>query len=110
MPSRLGQFIRSAREARGVGLREMARRIGKSPTLLVMLEKNDEAPGVSEETLRGIAEVLALSADHLLTLAGKTPDDVVPEDAVEVSIFRLVKGLPPKKKLELLNNLEQELD
>jgi len=88
----------------------MARRIRKSPTLLVMLEKNDEAPGVSEETLRGIAEVLELSADHLLTLAGKTPDDVVPENAVEVSIFRLVKSLPPKRKLKLLNELEQELD
>lgn len=93
-----------------MGLREMARRIGKSPTLLVMLEKNDEAPGVSEETLRGIAEVLELSPDHLLTLAGKTPDDVVPEDAVEVSIFRLVKRLPPKKKLRLLKDLERELE
>jgi len=110
LPSKLGHFIRSAREARGVGLREMARRIGKSPTLLVMLEKNEEAPGVSEETLRGIAEVLELSPDHLLTLAGKTPEDVVPQDAVEVSIFRLVKSLPPEKKLKLLKDLEQESD
>lgn len=107
--SEVGHFIRSARQARGVGLREMARRIGKSPTLLVMLEKNDEAPGVSEDTLRGIAEVLDLNVDHLLTLAGKTPDDVVPNDAVEVSIFRLVKRLPPKKKLDLLKDLQQEL-
>jgi transcriptional regulator with XRE-family HTH domain len=101
--------VRSAREARGIGLRDLARRIGKSPTLLVMLEKNDPAPSVSEETLRGISDVLELNADHLLTLAGKTPDDVVPEDAVEVSIFRLVKSLPPKKKLGLLQELERDL-
>lgn len=107
MPSKLGNFIRSEREIRGVGLREMARRIGKSPTLLVMLEKNAEAPGVSEETLRRIAEALGLSADHLLTLAGKTPDDVVPEDVVEVSIFRLVKRLAHKEKLDLLRTLEE---
>ena len=74
-----------------------------------MLEKNDPAPGVSEETLRGIADALELNADHLLTLAGKTPDDVVPVDAVEVSIFRLVKSLPHRRKLELLRELEEEL-
>lgn len=108
LPSKLGEAMRGAREARGIGLRELARRIDKSPTLLVMLEKNDPAPGVSEETLRGIARELSLNADHLLTLAGKTPDDVVPSDEIEVAIFRLVKQLPSARQGELLAQLRRE--
>ena len=109
MRSKLGQFIRNAREARGIGLRDLARRIGKSPTLLVMVEKNDPAPGVSQETLIEIARELELNADHLLTLAGKTPDDVVPANEVEVGIYRLVKKLSPDRKQQLLHQLEQNL-
>jgi transcriptional regulator with XRE-family HTH domain len=108
LPSKLGEVVRMAREDRGIGLRDLARRIDKSPTLLVMLEKNDPAPGVSEETLRGIARELSLNADHLLTLAGKTPDDVVPSDELEVAIFRLVKGLPSARKQAILAQLRGE--
>ncbi len=108
MSSHLGQLIRANREARGIGLRDLARRVGKSPTLLVMIEKNDPAPGVSEETLRAISLELGLNPDLLLTLAGKTPEDVVPADEVEVAIFRLVKALPPDQKQQLLRTLERD--
>lgn len=74
-----------------------------------MIEKNDPPPGVAEETLRRIARALDISPDHLVTLAGKTPDDVVPEDELEVSIYRLVKQLSPEAKRSLLAQLESQL-
>lgn len=108
MPSELGQLIASTRNAHGLGLRAMARKIGRSPSFLVMIEKNEPPPGVAEETLRRIADVLELDPDHLITLAGKTPDDVVPVDELEVAIYRLVKKLPPKEKRLLLRQLQDE--
>lgn len=109
MPSELGQFIESSRKERGVGLRALARKIGRSPSFLVMIEKNEPPPGVAEETLRRIARALDINPDHLITLAGKTPDDVVPEDELEVSIYRLVKQLSPKAKRSLLSQLERQV-
>lgn len=109
MASELGQIIESVRRRRGLSLRGLAREIGKSATLLSMLEGNDRAPPVAEETLRRIAEVLGIEADHLVTLAGKTPEDVVPEDALEVAIYRLVKKLSLKRKKLLLRQLQNQL-
>ena len=109
MPSELGQFIASARKERGIGLRALAREIERSPSFLVMIEKNDPPPGVAEETLRRIAGALDVSPDHLITLAGKTPDDVVPDDELEVAIYRLVKQLSPEAKRSLLARLEEQV-
>jgi transcriptional regulator with XRE-family HTH domain len=107
LPSELGRLIASTRKARGLGLRALARKVGRSPSFLVMIEKADPAPGVAEETLRRIAAALDLDADRLVTLAGKTPDDVVPADEVEVAIYRLVKRLPADRRLRLLRQLER---
>lgn len=108
MPSELGQFIADVRKERGMGLRALAREIRRSPSFLVMIEKNDPLPGVAEETLRRIARALDVNPDHLITLAGKTPDDVVPDDELEVAIYRLVKQLSPEAKRSLLARLERQ--
>ncbi len=39
-----GTFMRREREDRGIGLREMARRVGVSPTYLSRVERNQFTP------------------------------------------------------------------
>jgi len=109
LPTPLGRFIARKRKEQDVGLRALAREIDRSPSFLVMIEQNDPLPGVGEETLRRIASALGANPDHLLTLAGKTPEDVVPGDELEVAIYRLVKRLPVEEKRALLARLEREV-
>ena len=74
-----------------------------------MIEKNDPRPGIAEETLSSIADVLELNRDRLITLAGKTPHDVVPADELEVAIYRLVKMLDSGEKRTLLRRLQDHV-
>lgn len=108
MPSELGKFIRASREDQGIGLRELAREIDKSPSFLVGLETGEGKPSASEGTLRRIASVLGLSPDRLITLAGKVPADAAPEDEVEAELFRQMKNLPDEKKRELLEEYRRD--
>lgn len=106
MPSRLGRMVRQARLAKGLGLRELARLVGKSGTYLVTVESADDFPGMSEETLRRLAEELSLDADTLLTIAHKTPSDVRPRTARELYLYRLVRDLPRERQNDLITELE----
>lgn len=106
MPSALGQLVTHARTAREMSLRELARRIGKSPSFVRMIEQHDPAPGVAEKTLRSIGDVLEISPDRLVTLVGKTPHDVVPATELEVAIYRRVKVLSSKEQETLLRDLK----
>jgi transcriptional regulator with XRE-family HTH domain len=106
MPSPLGTLIASERKRHGLSLRGLAREIGKSPSFLVMLEKENPAPAVAEDTLVRLAEVLDVSSDRLITLAGKTPSDVAPHDTLEVELFREVKRLNAGAKAKLLSQLK----
>ncbi|MFB6264349.1 MAG: helix-turn-helix domain-containing protein [Bradymonadaceae bacterium] len=110
MANRLGEVIREARDEQGVGVRELARRIDRSASFIVRLEKDDAEPSVAEETLERIAEVLQLDADRLITLAGKTPSDVQPEDEEEVALFRSVKELDEEGREAVREYLEQLSD
>lgn len=107
MPSELGQRIRAARHARGLGLRELAKSIGKSPGFLTQLECDDDVPSVSEETLRSVADRLDVNADELLVLAHRTPSDVVPESALEVALYRRVKELTPADQERVRRYMEK---
>lgn len=91
----------------GISLRELARRIDRSPSFLVSLELEDEIPAVAEETLAAIAMELALNRDQLVTWAGRTPRDVAPESTVEVGLYRIIKSIPDKEKQSLLDELER---
>lgn len=108
MPSTLGAEIRRARLQAGVGLRELARRIEKSPAYLVALERADESPGVTEETLVAIAAELSLSPDALMTLASKVPAEVKPKTPLEVELYRRVRQLPVERQQALLEALKAE--
>ena len=109
LPSKLGDLIRKTRRAQSLSLRELARRIRKSSAYLVSLERADELPGASEDTLAALASELGLDLDVLLALAGKTPEDVAPRSATDIALYRLVRELPAVRKEELKTQLEAEV-
>jgi len=73
----LGERLRQRRLELGIGLRELASKVGISPTFLSRVETNDEKSPPAEKNLRALAEQLQLDADELLTLAGRVSSDVV---------------------------------
>ena len=105
MPSELGKRIRERRKELGLGLREFARLVSKSPAFLTNLEIDDNPPSASEDTLREIAQKLTIDPYELITLAGKTPQDVAPDNAFEAALYRRVKALSDEKKQNLFDQL-----
>ena len=75
MGSRLGNQISTRRKDRGMSLRELAKRVGKSPAFISVLENSDPPPKVKEETLVSIARELSLNVDELLGFARRMPSD-----------------------------------
>lgn len=71
-----GAHIRAARQARGLSLRELARRLEISPGMLSQIE-TDKA-GVSAARLYSIASVLGISFDALLGIATTAPPATPP--------------------------------
>src|SRR5438132_204127 len=59
----VGQELRAHREARGLSLRELARRLSISPSALSQIETGRSRPSVS--TLYGIVSELGISFDEL---------------------------------------------
>ena len=93
-----GAFIRREREAMEpkVGLREMAKMIGVSPTYLSKVER-DEFPPPAEDKVRKIAEIIKCDADDLLARAGRVSTDItdiIKRHPVELAaLLRTTKGL-----------------
>jgi HTH-type transcriptional regulator, competence development regulator len=91
-----GALVRREREARELGLREMAKKIGVSPTYLSKVER-DEFPPPAEDKVRKIAEIIGRDADELLALAGRVASDltdIIRQRPREMADFlRAAKGL-----------------
>lgn len=107
MPSKLGRTIKKRRVSLGIGLRELARRIGKSPSFVTILENSEDPPTGSQATLRAIERELGFERDELVTLAGKTPEDVAPSDPVEVALYRRVKEMTDADKVKLRKYMDK---
>ena len=60
----MGERLRAARRERGLSLRELAKRLDVSPSLISQVETGRASPSVS--TLYAIAQVLSVSVDDLL--------------------------------------------
>lgn len=60
----IGRHLRQEREAHGLSQRELARRLGLSPSLISQIEKGQSRPSVS--TLYAIVNELGVSLDELL--------------------------------------------
>jgi HTH-type transcriptional regulator, competence development regulator len=91
-----GALVRREREAKEIGLREMAKKIGVSPTYLSKIER-DEFPPPAEDKVRKIAEIIGRDADELLGLAGRVSSDIsdiIKRHPVELAaLLRTTKGL-----------------
>ena len=102
-----GAFIRRKRGDKELGLREMARMIGISPTYLSKCER-DEFPPPAEERVRDIAKILGCDADDLLARAGRVSadiSDIIKRHPVQLSaLLRTTKGMSSEDIARLLDN------
>ncbi len=93
---RFGALVRREREAKEIGLREMAKMIGVSPTYLSKVERDEFAPP-AEDKVRAIANIIGRDADELLALAGRVSSDlsdIIKQHPVELAaLLRTTKGL-----------------
>jgi transcriptional regulator with XRE-family HTH domain len=71
----LGDTLREARVRMGLSLREVAKRVDKSPSYLSDIENNRRVP--SEEVLRSVADLLHLKFDDLMARAGRFGEDAL---------------------------------
>lgn len=69
-----GKYIRGVREAKDVGLRELAKAIDVDPTYLSRIEQDKVK--ASEEAILAIAGVLGEDKHVLLALAGKVSSEL----------------------------------
>src|SRR5215469_8579664 len=72
---KFGAFVRREREAKEIGLREMAGKIGVSPTYLSKVER-DEFPPPAEDKVRKVAAIIGCDVDELLARAGRVSSDL----------------------------------
>lgn len=104
---KFGQFVRRAREAKEIGLREMAKMIGVSPTYLSKVERDEFAPP-AEEKVRAIAQIIGCDVDELLARAGRVASDlsdIIKGHPVELAaLLRTTKGLTTEDIARLARN------
>lgn len=73
-PRTLGEHIRHARvHGKNLKLRELARQLDRAPSYINDIEYDRRTP--SEDVLRQICEVLDLSVDDMMGLAGRLGED-----------------------------------
>jgi transcriptional regulator with XRE-family HTH domain len=108
-----GALVRREREAKEIGLREMAKKIGVSPTYLSKVER-DEFPPPAEDKVRKIAEILGRDADELLALAGRVASDltdIIRQRPREMADFlRAAKGLTADDLVRLARAAQKAKD
>jgi HTH-type transcriptional regulator, competence development regulator len=101
---KFGAFIRREREGKEIGLREMAKMIGVSPTYLSKVER-DEFPPPAEDRVKAIAKIIECDADDLLSMAGRVASDltdIIREQPRKMADFlRAAKGLPDEDMTRL---------
>ncbi len=93
---KFGEFVRRQRAAKEIGLREMAKMIGVSPTYLSKVER-DEFPPPAEDKVKAIAKIIACDADDLLARAERVStdiSDIIKRHPIELAaLLRATKGL-----------------
>jgi transcriptional regulator with XRE-family HTH domain len=79
-----GERIKALRAARGMKLRELARRVSLSAGYLSQLENGVGVGVPSQDTIRTLARALEADETELILLAGKMPSEVF--DAVQEAL------------------------
>ena len=110
---RFGEFVRREREAKDIGLREMAKMIGVSPTYLSKVER-DEFPPPAEDKVRAIANIIRCDVDELLALAGRVSSDVaeiIKHRPVELAaLLRTANGMSAEQIARLTRQAQKVKD
>jgi ribosome-binding protein aMBF1 (putative translation factor) len=110
---RFGAFVRREREAKEIGLREMAKMIGVSPTYLSKIERDEFQPPV-EDKVRAIAKIISCDTDELLARAGRVSSDLSdiikrhPRDMA--ALLRTTKGLTAEAIAKLARQVQRAKD
>jgi transcriptional regulator with XRE-family HTH domain len=100
----LGAFLREARARQGLTLRNVAARLGITPSYLSDIENDRRTPAL--RVLENLARILQLDLDELLSRAGRLDEDT--EDYLRRSPAAL-KLLRTVARLELDDSQLEEL-
>ena len=110
---KFGAFIRREREAKELGLREMAKMIEVSPTYLSKCERDEFAPP-AEDKVRKIAKIIGCDVDDLLARAGRVStdiSDIIKRHPVELTaLLRTTKGLNAEDITRLVREAQKVKD
>ena len=110
---KFGALVRREREAKEIGLREMAKMIGVSPTYLSKVER-DEFPPPAEDKVRKIAGIIGRDPDELLALAGRVSSDlsdIIKRHPVELAaLLRTTTGLTAEDMAKLARQAQRAKD
>jgi transcriptional regulator with XRE-family HTH domain len=91
-----GALVRRERIEKDIGLREMAKMIGVSPTYLSKVERDEFAPP-AEDKVKAISKIIGRDPDELLAVAGRVSSDlseIIKRHPVELAaLLRTTKGL-----------------
>jgi len=98
----MGERLRAARTARALSLRELAGRLGVSPSLISQIETGRANPSVS--TLYAIAAELDVSLDELLFNDRRAPEPTAPVRA-EVATSGTMTQAPPVQRSATRNSI-----
>jgi transcriptional regulator with XRE-family HTH domain len=101
----LGQKLRAERERQGIALRELARRLGVSPSLISQIERGLVTPSVG--TLWSVTTELGLVMDELFRIAEQSVPP--PEQKAEASVERAgshILRAHDRKRIRLAGGVE----
>ena len=107
-----GPTIRLLRQAKGISLREMARKLGVSPAFLSQIEAGRQHK-IPKARIVQVAEMLGVSEAYLLGTAKQIHPDVVQflrqtPEAAEFMITAMKSGLEPEDFAELREALKDK--
>lgn len=107
-----GQYLRGAREAKKISLRKFAEKVGKTPTYISKIERNELETKPSEELVRRIAEELNLDFDDLIIRAGRIPEEItniINERPQQMTaLLRVASTLSHEEAHKLLNKMNKQ--
>jgi transcriptional regulator with XRE-family HTH domain len=107
---KFGAFVRREQEAREIGLRDMAKKVGISPTYLSKIER-DEFPPPAEDKVKSIAKIIGCDADDLLARAARVSSDIsdiIKRHPIELAaLLRTTRGLKAEDIIELVRDAQK---
>jgi transcriptional regulator with XRE-family HTH domain len=110
---KFGELVRRKRGEKEIGLREMAKMIGVSPTYLSKVER-DEFPPPAEDKVRKIAVIIGCDVDELLARAGRVSSDlsdIIKQHPRELAaLLRTTKGLSVDEMTRLARQAQKVKD